>query len=62
MPPLSSSFAAIRRLATPGKNWSYTAKKAGIIKLARAFYGAANDTVALTPKKPFTLTSRSSSR
>ncbi|MFI5460385.1 MAG: RHS repeat-associated core domain-containing protein [Isosphaerales bacterium] len=46
----------IYRLATPGKHGSYTAKNAGIIKLKKAAYTAANDTVALTPKKAFALT------
>jgi hypothetical protein len=44
------------RLATPGKKNSYTAKNAGIIKLKKAAYTASNNTVALTPKKPFALT------
>jgi hypothetical protein len=44
------------RLATPGKKNSYTAKNAGIIKLRKALYTASNNTVVLTPKKPFTLT------
>ena len=44
------------RLATPGKKGSYTAKTAGIIKLQKAVYTASNNTVALTPKKPFALT------
>jgi hypothetical protein len=44
------------RLATPGKKGSYTAKNAGIIKLKKAVYTASNNTVALTPKKPFALT------
>ncbi len=44
------------RLATPGKRGSYTAKNAGIIKLKKAAYSSANNTVTLTPKKPFALT------
>ena len=44
------------RLATPGKKNSYTAKTAGIIKLKKAVYNASNNSVALTPKKPFALT------
>ncbi len=47
---------ATYRLATPGKKNSYTAKNAGIIKLKKAVYTASNNTVALTPKKPFALT------
>ena len=43
------------RLATPGKHGSFTAKNAGIIKLRSVVYSAANDTVALTPKKAFAL-------
>ena len=43
------------RLATPGKKNSYTAQNAGIIKLKKAVYTASNNTVALTPKKPFAL-------
>jgi hypothetical protein len=46
----------IYRLTTPGKHGSYTAKNAGIIKLKMAAIGAANDTVTLTPNKPFALT------
>lgn len=44
------------RLATPGKKGSYTSKNAGIIKLKSAVYNGSSDTVALTPKAPFTLT------
>jgi hypothetical protein len=44
------------RLATPGKGGSYTAKNAAVIKLKSAVYTGANDTVALTPSKPFALT------
>ncbi len=44
------------RLATPGKKGSYTAKNAGVIKLKSAVYTASTSTVALMPKKPFTLT------
>ncbi len=43
-------------LATPGKGGSYTAKNAGVIKLKSAVYTSGNDTVALTPTKPFALT------
>jgi RHS repeat-associated protein len=46
----------IYRLATPGKHRSYTAKSAGLIKLKKAAFSAANDTVTLTPKKAFALT------
>ncbi len=44
------------RLAMPGKVGSYTAKNATLITLKSAVYPAANDTVALTPVKPFALT------
>jgi RHS repeat-associated protein len=44
------------RLATPGTGGSYTAKNAGIITLKSASYNRANNTVTLTPTKPFTLT------
>jgi hypothetical protein len=44
------------RLATPGKKGSFTAKNAGIIKLKKAVYDQVNDTVVLTPRKPFGLT------
>ena len=46
----------IYRLATPGKHGSFTARNAGIIKLRSAVYNAANDSVTLTPRKPFALT------
>ena len=46
----------IYRLATAGKHGSYTAKNAGLIKLKKAAYSTADDTVTLTPKKPFALT------
>ena len=45
----------IYRLANPGKHGSFTAKNAKVIKLRSAAYSAANDTVTLTPKKPFSL-------
>src|ERR1017187_9346071 len=53
---LEAASLATYRLATPGKKNSYTAKNAGIIKLKNAVYNASNNTVALTPKKPFALT------
>ena len=56
--PLHSSEAdslPTYRLATPGKNGSYTAGNAGIIKLKKAVYTASNNAVALTPRKPFKL-------
>ncbi len=43
------------RLAKPGKRGSYTAKNAAVIKLKSALYTGANDTVALTPVRPFAL-------
>ena len=46
------------RLAYPGKKGSYTAKNAQVIKLKSAVYKAASDTVTLTPKKAFALTSK----
>ncbi len=47
---------ATYRLATPGKGGSYTAKNAAVIKLKAAVYTGAEDTVTLTPAKPFALT------
>ncbi len=46
----------VYRLATAGKHGSFTAKNAGIIKLKKAAFSAASDTVTLTPKKAFALT------
>jgi hypothetical protein len=43
------------RLANPGKKGSFTAKNARIIKLRSAIYNPANDSVTLTPRKPFKL-------
>ena len=54
--PSRPTRLATYRLATPGKKNSYTAKNAGIIKLKKAVYTPSNNTVALTPKKPFALT------
>jgi len=48
----------IYRLTTAGTHGSFTAKNAQIIKLKSAIYDAANDTVALFPKKPFALTKK----
>jgi hypothetical protein len=45
----------ICRLATAGKKGSFTAKNAKVITLRSAAYNDANDTVTLTPKKPFAL-------
>jgi hypothetical protein len=53
---LEADSLATYRLATPGKKNSYTTKNAGIIKLKKSVHTASNNTVALTPKKPFTLT------
>ena len=47
---------ATYRLATAGKKGSFTAKNAKVIKLKSASYDAADNTVALTPKKAFALT------
>jgi hypothetical protein len=47
---------ATYRLAKPGKKNSYTARNAGVIRLSRAVYAASTNTVALAPRKPFTLT------
>ena len=47
---------SVYRLATPGKKGSFTAKNAGIIRLKKAVYASATDTVTLTPKSPFSLT------
>jgi hypothetical protein len=42
--------------AAPGSGSSYTAKNAGVINLKSASYNPTDDTVALTPAKPFALT------
>jgi hypothetical protein len=47
---------AIYRLTLPGKKGSYTAKNARAIGLKSAAYNSANDTVTLTPLKPFKVT------
>jgi mucin-19 len=57
--PVNATEAAetvVYRLATAGKKGSFTAKNAGIIRLASAAYASAGNTVTLTPKKPFALT------
>ena len=46
----------IYRLAHPGKKGSYTARNAVVVKLRSAVYNPGNHSVALTPKKPFSLT------
>jgi hypothetical protein len=43
------------RLAKAGKRGSFTARNARLIKLRSAAYSGTNDTVTLTPKKPFVL-------
>jgi hypothetical protein len=45
----------IYRLATAGKKGSFTAKNAKLNALKSASYSAVNDTVTLTPRKPFKL-------
>jgi methionine-rich copper-binding protein CopC len=45
----------IYRLATAGKHGSFTARNAHVIQTRSAVYDAADDTVTLTPKKPFSL-------
>src|SRR5207248_1693725 len=45
----------VYRLTTAGKHGSFTTKNAKVIKLRLAVYHGANDTVALTPSKPFKL-------
>ena len=47
---------ATYRLATAGKNGSFTAKNAQVIKLKSTVYNPASDSVTLTPKKAFALT------
>ncbi len=42
-------------LATPGAGGSYTAKNAGVIKLASVSYNTAQKTATLTPIKPFSV-------
>jgi hypothetical protein len=57
--PVNSSEAdsvATYRLATSGKNGSFTAKNAMVLKLKSAAYDTALDAVTLTPKKAFALT------
>src|SRR5262249_39225263 len=44
------------RLATAGKKGSFTARNAKVIKLKSAVYNPATNAVALTPRKPFSLT------
>jgi probable HAF family extracellular repeat protein len=44
------------RLATAGKKNSFDAKNAKLIKLKSAVYGTANDSITITPMKPFALT------
>jgi hypothetical protein len=46
---------ATYRLAIAGKRGSFTARNAKVIKLKLAAYNAANDTVTLTPRKPFAI-------
>ena len=56
--PVNASEAdetSIYRLATLGKRGSFTAKNAGIIRIKKAVYASAGDTVTLTPKTPFSL-------
>jgi hypothetical protein len=56
--PLNATEAAepaFYRLATAGKKGSFTAKNSSVIKLRSASYRASSNTVALIPKKPFTL-------
>jgi hypothetical protein len=43
-------------LVTPGKGGSYAAKNAGVINLKSASYNPIDNTVTLTPAKPFALT------
>ena len=45
----------IYRLATAGKHGSFTARNAHVIQTRSAVYDAADDTVTLTPKRPFSL-------
>jgi hypothetical protein len=59
--PVDASEAdstATYRLTTAGKKGSFTAKDARIISLSSASYDAANDTIALIPKKPFALSKK----
>jgi cyclophilin family peptidyl-prolyl cis-trans isomerase len=56
--PLDTTDAGnktIYRLATPGKGGSYSARNAGIIRVRKAVYSAAGDSVTLTPAAPFSL-------
>jgi cyclophilin family peptidyl-prolyl cis-trans isomerase len=59
--PVDASEAdstATYHLTTAGKKGSFTAKDASIIRLSSASYDAANDTIALIPKKPFALSKK----
>ena len=50
-----AASTATYRLATAGKKGSFTAKNAAVLKLKSAAYNESNNTVTLTPLKPFTL-------
>src|SRR5262249_51377032 len=54
--PAQAQNPAEYRLASAGKNGSFTARNARRIKIRSAVYNGTTDTVTLTPKKPFALT------
>jgi hypothetical protein len=53
-----ASSIAEYSLVEAGKKGSFTAKNAKAIKLLSAVYNSANDTVTLTPKKKFVLSTK----
>jgi hypothetical protein len=53
--PAEAANLATYRLAAPGKKNSFTAKSAAIIKLKAARYNSSTNTVALTPRTPFSV-------
>ncbi len=57
--PVNAAEAVQRchyRLAFPGSNGSYIAKNARVVLFRKPVYNAADDTVTLTPGRPFALT------
>ena len=55
MPLAEARNPGLYRVAVAGKKGSFTAKNAKVITLKSAAFNPANDTVTLTPKKPFAL-------
>ena len=54
--PVQAAGTGIYRLTDAGKRGSFTAKNARKLKIRSAVYNASLDSVALTPSKPFVLT------